>query len=215
MVRPYRAILFDLDGTLLDSVSLILGAAEQVLSEMQLPYDEAVVRRSIGIPLTVQASAWAGDRAEAFRERYRSVYRGLQDANARLFSGTRETLEIVRADGYRMGLVTSKITWAAQRALDATRISEFFETVITVDDVTRPKPDPEPILKALERLDIRARDALFVGDTTHDAEAANAAGVDMIGVTWGAHSREDLLPACSVGVVGSWDEFLSMLRTGR
>lgn len=214
-MKPYRAILFDLDGTLLDSVSLILDAAEQVLSEMRLPYDEDVVRRSIGIPLAVQASAWAGDRAEAFRERFRSVYRALQDANARLFSGTRETLEIVRADGYRMGLVTSKIARVARGVLDATRVSDFFETVITVDDVTRPKPDPEPILKALERLDITARDALFVGDTTHDAEAADAAEVDMIGVTWGAHSREDLLPACSMGVVDSWEELLSTLRTDR
>ncbi len=208
----YKAILFDLDGTLVDSVPVILEAASRVLSEMGLPYDEAVVRKAIGVPLRTQALQWAGSRAEEFRERYHAIYRPLQDAQARLFPGTREMLETVRSAGHLTAVVTSKITWGTQRALERTGISDLFDTVITADDVVHHKPHPDPILKALESLGITSQQALYVGDSIFDAEAALAAKVDMAGVSWGALSREDLLPVCPMGVFDSWEELLDRLH---
>lgn len=207
----YRAILFDLDGTLLDSVPVILNATERVFAEMQLPYDEVAVRRSIGIPLVVQAVKWAGDRAEEFRERYRPIYNAMQEEQVRLFPNTREMLQTVRREGFLTGIVTSKGARGTQRALDKAGISSLFDTVVTADDVVLYKPHPAPILKALENLALEPREALYVGDSFFDAEAAHAAGVDMAGVSWGVVSREELLPKCSAGVFDTWDEFLRRL----
>jgi pyrophosphatase PpaX len=207
MIR-YRAILFDLDGTLLDSVSIILKATKQVFADMQLPYDEATVRKSIGIPLVVQAVEWAGDRAEEFRERYRPIYSSLQEEHARLFPNTHEMLQTVRREGLLTGVVTSKGARGTRRALDKTGISSFFDTVVTADDVVFHKPHPDPIIKALTDLSLEPHEALYVGDSLFDAEAAQAAGVDMAGVSWGVVGREELLPKCSAGVFDTWDELL-------
>lgn len=207
MIR-YRAILFDLDGTLLDSVSIILNATKQVFTEMQLPYDEAAIRKSIGIPLVVQAVEWAGDRAEEFRERYRPIYNSLQEEHAHLFPNTYEMLQTIRREGLLTGVVTSKGARGTRRALDKTGISGLFDTVVTADDVVLHKPHPDPILKALADLSLEPHEALYVGDSLFDAEAADAAGVDMAGVSWGVVSREELLPKCSVGVFDTWEELL-------
>lgn len=207
----YRAILFDLDGTLLDSVPIILDAASRVFADMALPYDEAVVRRSIGIPLRVQALHWAGSRADEFRERYREVYRDLQEKRARLFPGTSEMLADLKSHGRLTGVVTSKVTWATQRALDQTGISEFFDTVITADDVVHHKPRPDPILKGMESLGVGPRDTLYVGDSMFDIQAARAASVDVVAVTWGAMGRDDLLTHCPDDVFDSWPQFTQWL----
>jgi len=207
MIR-YRAILFDLDGTLLDSVSIILKATKQVFADMQLPYDEAAVRKSIGIPLVVQAAEWAGDRAEEFRERYRPIYSSLQEENVRLFPNTHEMLQTIRREGLLTGVVTSKGARGTRRALDKTEISSLFDTVVTADDVVFHKPHPDPIIKALTDLSLEPHEALYVGDSLFDAEAAQAAGVDMAGVSWGVVGREELLPKCSAGVFDTWDELL-------
>ncbi len=207
-MNRYRAILFDLDGTLLDSVSVILSATERVFSEMQIPYDEIAVRRSIGIPLVVQAVKWAGNRAEEFRERYRPIYNALQEEHVRLFPNTREMLQILRQEGFLTGIVTSKGAKGTHNIIEKAGISSLFDTVVTADDVIRYKPNPDPILKALENLSLKPYEALYVGDSLFDAEAAHTAGVDMAGVSWGVGSREELMPKCSAGVFDTWDDFL-------
>lgn len=210
----YRAILFDLDGTLLDSVPIILEAAGEVCGAMGLDFDEADFRKTIGIPLRVQALRWAGSRAEEFRDRYRALYRKLQEERAVLFPGTAEMLADIKARGCLTGVVTSKSTWATQRALERTGISAYFDTVITADDVVHHKPRPDPILKALEGLGLQSKEALYVGDSMFDVEAAQAAGVEVVGVSWGARSRDDLLLQCPNGVFDTWHGFLSWLDSG-
>lgn len=180
---------------------------------MGLPYEEESIRKSIGIPLKVQAPQWAGERAEEFRDRYRAIYRKLQEENMRLFPSTRDMLDAVKSRGYLTAVVTSKITRATQDALNHTGISDKFDAVITADDVAHHehKPHPAPIFKALESLSVKSSEALYVGDSVFDVEAARQASVAMAAVTWGARSKADLVLECPHAVFDSWPEFVGWL----
>ena len=203
------AVLFDLDGTLLDSVSTIIIAARIVYEKMNIPFVEKDVRRLIGIPLKDQARMIAGNRASEFIDLYRDVYRSLPDTG--LFDGTIETLECLRNSNYRLSVVTSKVRKSAMRTLDATGLTRLFECIITADDVSRPKPNSEPVLKALKLMDISADQALFVGDSIHDIKCAHSADVKITAVSWGAMSAEDLSQAKADWVFDKWQDFRSFL----
>ena len=209
--KHYKSILFDLDGTLLDSVPIILRAFRQVCEEMRLPFDEPAVRKELGIPLSAQAVMFAGERADEFVDRYLPLYRKRQTAGMRLFPETAEMLAGVKRRGYVTGLVTSKRERGAMQAIELTGISDKFDLVFTAEDVANHKPHPEPILKALKLLDLKPEQALYVGDSLFDVDAASGAGVDVAVVTWGARSREDLLLACPGRVFDAWEEFLAWL----
>jgi len=209
--QNYKAILFDLDGTLVDSVPIILRAFREVHEQMGLSFDEAAVRKLVGIPLQDQAVMFAGDRADEFTNRYVPLYLGYQTAGMRLFPGTIEMLDELKRRGYRLGLVTSKSTRGAGRALDQTGIADRFDVIVTADDTRNRKPHPDPILKGLEALNVRPDEALYVGDSLFDVDAAQRAEVDMAAVSWGARSKEDLLLECPDRVFDSWPDFLAWL----
>ena len=207
----YKAVLFDLDGTLLDSVDVILKSSRETFAAMGLPYDEDSVRKSIGLPLEVQAGMWAGTRVAEFLKCYRAIYKANDAENSRFFPGTEEMLNAISASGHRIGLVTSKISRSAHRTLARVGVEDKFEVVVTCDDVAEPKPHPEPIFKALDLLRLAPSEAVFVGDSMFDVDCAQRAGVDMVAVSWGARTREDLLLQCPDGVFDTWQAFLGWL----
>lgn len=207
----YKAILFDLDGTLLDSVPVILKTARDVFKLMEISYDESDLRKSIGVPLKVQALRYAGDKALEFTELYRREYAKYQEEDGHVFPYTIEMLDTLRANGYATALVTSKVNPTAQRALDRTGMAGKFDVVITADDVEHPKPHPQPLLKALEILKVAPEESIYVGDSLFDVDAAQRANVTMVAVSWGARSKEDMLTMCVEHVVDTWQEFLDWL----
>lgn len=206
-----KAILFDLDGTLLDSIPIIMQSAKETFEAMGLPYDETAMRNSIGIPLRVQARRYAGERALEFIDCYREIYRLRQDRDIRLFPHTPDMLSQIRLRGYRTGVVTSKAVHLTRRALERTEILDKFDVLVTADDVQNHKPHPEPIFKALEMLSLSPRDAAYVGDSLFDIDAAQRAQVTTIGVTWGARNRQELELTCADQVFDSWQELLTWL----
>lgn len=208
----YKAILFDLDGTLLDSVPIILKTASDVCRAMGLPYKENILRDMIGIPLKVQAPVCAGERAEEWITLYRQVYQKYQDQTPLLFPGTLDMLDALDAQGYITGLVTSKAANGTCRILEQMNLAHRFSAIVTADDVANAKPHPEPILKALEMLCVTPSEAIYIGDSLYDVEAAQKAGVTMLGVTWGAKSRSELESVCPDGVFDNWQEFLNWLN---
>jgi len=207
----YQAILFDLDGTLLDSVPFIMRVTRVVCDQMKLPIDDTRIRNSIGLPLRVQAADFAGENADEFVEVYRGVYRAATDGENRLFPGTSDMLDEVRRRGYKTAVVTSKMTRGTHLALEETGIDGKFDAVVTADDVEHFKPHPDPIIKALEKLGMPREAAAFVGDSLIDVETAQRAGVIMLGVSWGARPKEDLLFGCLEAVFDDWDGFLDWL----
>lgn len=180
-------VLFDLDGTLIDSVELILSSYRHTLTVHRgtSPPDE-VWLAGLGTPLWVQFRQFTDDDAEldAMIATYRAHNTAHHDAMVRPYPGVREAVDALRARA-RLGIVTSKSRSGALRGLRLTGMEGWFSVVVGADDVTRHKPDPEPVRYALDRLGADAGTAVFVGDSPHDLAAGRAAGVRTAAVTWG------------------------------
>lgn len=193
----WRAILFDLDGTLADTVSLILRCYRHTMLThrgRELP-DELWIR-NIGMPLRASMAHFAADAVEVERmvETYVEFQRGAHDDMVCAFPSADKTLTALRARGVRTGVVTSKGREMTGRTLRRCGITELLDVLVTADDVTRGKPDPEPVLKALAQLGLEgeAGGVLFVGDSPHDLVAGRGAGVRTAGALWGPFTRADL-----------------------
>ncbi|EYF03461.1 HAD family hydrolase [Chondromyces apiculatus] len=195
-MRAYGTVLFDLDGTLIDSIRLILDSFHHTLAAFGMPpREEAELLRGIGTPLAKIMSTWAPDAAttEAMLAIYRAHNLEHHDRMIRAFPGIPEALDAFRAQGIRLGVVTSKSRRFAEMGLRATGLDAAFPVMICGDEVTHPKPHREPVDKALALLGVTPDDALFVGDSLHDLHAGRAAAVDTGAALWGPFTREDLV----------------------
>lgn len=210
-----RAVLFDLDGTLIDSTDAIvesyfhsydtLGAAR--------PARERILE-TIGIPLEVQFGHLGGvevaPAVKAYRERYRVLGRELTT----LLPGAAEALERLAEAGQRLGFATSKRRYASEELLEHLGVLHYFEARVGPEDVANPKPHPDVLFESLDQLQLRPADAVFVGDMVYDIEAGRAAGVRTLGVTSGYATRETLENAgCSAIFDGISDVADHILRS--
>ncbi len=191
-----NAVLFDLDGTVADSIELILNSARHAFVGFDgtAPTDEQW-RAGIGRPLITVLREWAnGDEDEAQRllARYREFQMEHHDRLLRPYPGMLEALHDLKASGFSLGIVTSKSDWLAQRAVDYLGMTSLFDVLIGCDSCVNHKPHPEPVERALALLNAAAESSIYVGDSPHDIESGNAAGTATIGVTWGAFSRSEL-----------------------
>lgn len=195
---PIVSVLFDLDGTLLDSIRLILDSYHHTLAVHGLPpRSDAEWLAGIGTPLTVQFGDWADEPAtlQALVATYREYNLTHHDARITAYPGVVEMVQALHRRQVRLGVVTSKNAAGARRGLQQIGLEEVMEVVIGADDVQRPKPDPEPVRLALDRLGVDADAAVFVGDSLHDMHAGRAAGVRTAAVLWGPFDRQHLAPA--------------------
>lgn len=210
--RRLPTVLFDLDGTLIDSIELILNSARYAFEKLErdCPPDEEWLS-GVGIPLFTMFRRYARDEADcaaliaAYRE-YQLVH---HDRLTRCYDQVAETVDILRLRGHDIGIVTSKSEALALRGLAHVGLARHMDTIVGCDSSTRHKPDPEPVRIALHRLDASPEDAIFVGDSVHDVLAGNAAGVHTAAALWGAFKRADLEP----GEPNAWLESVSDLVT--
>lgn len=190
---PY-AVLFDLDGTLIDSIALLIASMEYAFGdrEHRPPVTDWVA--AIGTPLDAMLRRWAVSDADVvqLRARYRTYQLEHHDAMTAAYP---QVVEVVRAlcdAGHPLAIVTSKLEAGARRSLAHIGIEDCFRAVVGIDATTRHKPLPEPVWHALDRLGVPRERALFVGDSTHDMHAGNAAGVATAAALWGPFSRAQL-----------------------
>ena len=191
-----RAVLFDLDGTVADSIELILSSARHAFIGFagKAPNDEEW-RAGIGRPLMSVLREWAGgdeDETQRLFTRYREFQLEHHDGLLRPYPGMLEALRELSAEGFQMGIVTSKSDWLAQRAVDFLGMTDLFPVLVGCDTCVNHKPHPEPVERALAILGTPPASAVYVGDSPHDIQSGVAAGVGTIGVTWGAFGREPL-----------------------
>lgn len=195
-MSPPLAVLFDLDGTLIDSIELILNSARHAFQgrDGHIPSD-AEWLTGVGIPLVAMFQRYTKSDAEvdALIAKYREYQLEHHDRLVRCYDTVTETVDFIRAAGHPVAIVTSKSTWLARRGLDHVGLGSHFDVIIGCDSCDRHKPDPQPVHVALERLGYAPSDAVFVGDSVHDVHAGNAAGVISIAALWGPFGREDLV----------------------
>jgi pyrophosphatase PpaX len=187
--------LFDLDGTLIDSIELILRSYRHTMRTHRghEPPDD-VWMKGLGTPLWVQFRSWTDDPAEieAMVATYREYNLAHHDALVRPYEGVVAAVRALRARGKALGLVTSKMRSGAIRGLRVAALEDAFTVIVGADEVTNPKPHPEPVLKALDHLHAPAPETVFIGDSRHDIECGRAAGVKTAAVLWGPFDRADL-----------------------
>ena len=197
---PLSIFLFDLDGTLIDSIDLILRSYRHTMQVHRgaSPPDD-VWMKGLGTPLWVQFREWTEDEREieAMVATYRQYNLAHHDALVRPYDGVVTEVRRLKDHGHRLGLVTSKLKSGAVRGLNVAGLESAFDCIIGADDVTHPKPHPEPVLKALDLLGATAAETVFIGDSRHDLECGRAAGVLTAAVLWGPFDRahlQDLAP---------------------
>lgn len=188
-----RTILFDLDGTLIDTNELIIASFTHTISQYSdRPYEREEILDFIGPPLRESLGKINPDRVEEMVETYRKHNIDNHDAYVKAYDGVVDTVTQLKEAGYRLGIVTTKMRNTVHMGLELTGLDGLFETVVTLDDVHNAKPHPEPIVKALDQLESKASEALMVGDNTHDIEAGQNAGTWTAGVAWTVKGREVL-----------------------
>ncbi len=192
-----RTVLFDLDGTLIDSIELILSSYRHTMEAhgfADVPDDEWL--RGVGTPLRAQLGPWARDHGhlEALVATYRDYNLSHHDTMVRPFPRVSEAVRTIRERGLRTGVVTSKTREGTRRGLRLVGLEESIEIMICADDVTNAKPHPEPVTRALAALGADPMETIFVGDSIHDLHAGRGAGVLTGAVLWGPFSRQVLEP---------------------
>ena len=195
-------ILFDLDGTLVDTTDLILQSfvhTFDVHTPGRAPSREALIAtfgRSLPATLgemgreegAADPEAWAAEMLAT----YRAFQRDRHDSLIRPFDGVEDMLRALKDDGHRLGVVTSKMEGFARRGLRLFGLDDYFEIGVFHDDTTLHKPDPAPLLLGAARGGVAASEVTYVGDSTHDIVAGRAAGMRTIAVLWGPFEREQL-----------------------
>ena len=211
---PLPALLFDLDGTLIDSIELILGSARHAFDGFagRAPTDEEW-RAGIGRPLQTVLREYAPDDVEAQRlfTRYREYQLEHHDRLVRAYAGVVDTLRGFAEAGHPMALVTSKSDWMAVKALVHVGLDQLIPVVVGCDTCVNHKPHPEPVERALSLLGVAPSNAVFVGDSPHDVQSGLAAGVLTVGVTWGAFDRDELQEAGADVVIDRIEELPEIL----
>lgn len=192
-----RTIVFDLDGTLINSLGLILASYRHTM-ETHLGHrlnDELWVQ-GMGTPLHVQMRGFAKDEAEAeaMVRTYEEHNLANHDDLVEPYPGVREAVSGLRDRGLTLAVATSKRTKATYMGLRRCGFPEdWFASIVTANDVERPKPDPEPVLLALHQAgEADPSRAVYVGDSVHDMQSGRAAGVVTAAVLWGPNSRDTL-----------------------
>ncbi len=191
--QPYRAVLFDLDGTLIDSTEAIVTSTLAALDELGW---QAVARQVIVDHIGYKFEALFPQRSVAERrcliDTIGRHYDTVCTRQSALYPGIRELLDHLAARGIPMGVVTSKRHHHSEAILSALGVRGHFGVLICSDDVTRMKPDPEGLIAAMGTLSVSPTESLYVGDTVVDVQTARRAGVAVAGVDWGTDGLERL-----------------------
>ena len=181
-----KGVLFDLDGTLVNTTPLILESFRHTFKQfgMPIPSDSELVA-GFGLPMRTAVTAYMPDEmADEFCDAYRAYQRTRHDELIQGIDGVAETLSALKQSGIKMAVVTSKKRPAAIRDLGCYDLVEYFDTIIACDDCAENKPLPGPSLMALKRLGLNGADCLAVGDSPYDLQSARAAGCQTAAVRY-------------------------------
>ncbi|UCH52663.1 MAG: HAD-IA family hydrolase [Pseudomonadota bacterium] len=214
--HDYRLIVFDWDGTLMDSAAKIVRCFESAVIDVGVPSPgDAAIRHIIGLGLNEAIEALLPDCDSATRvrviDRYRDHFLHLDQTEMPLFPGVRAGLEDLAERGYLLAVATGKARRGLARVLEDTGLGGLFVASRCADE-SFSKPHPQMLLDILDDTGTDARAAVMIGDTIYDMEMARNAGVDSLAVSYGVHARDQLLAHSPRGCFESFVEVHEWLR---
>ncbi|WP_076409563.1 HAD-IA family hydrolase [Shewanella sp. UCD-KL12] len=211
-MKQYELVIFDWDGTLMDSVGKIVTCLQSaaVSLELAVPTEQAI-RDIIGLSIDEALAVLHPESDHSvhakMKEGYRIQYLELNNTPSPLFHGVEDLLIELQQLGIKLAVATGKGRSGLDRVLTSTELDRHFSASRSADEASS-KPSPEMILQLLNELEVEASKALMIGDSIHDLNMANNAGVDAIGVDYGAHNKERLALANPIAVISSPLELL-------
>lgn len=213
MVKRISAVLFDFDGTLLDTNELIIQTFQTVL-DRHFPgqYNREQILPFLGPTLHETFSTLAPDKASQLAAQYREWNRANHDVYVKEFPGISEMLRKLQQAGVKIAIVSSKRNEMIERGLAFIEAREVFEEVIGLDDVMNPKPNPEPIELALERLGVSPEETLMVGDNYHDIVGGQNAGVQTAAVAWSIKGLKHLQQFAPTYLIHQPEDILAIVQ---
>jgi pyrophosphatase PpaX len=209
----FETVLFDLDGTVVDSGGIILASMRHATREvLGRDYSDAELMQAVGGPgLEAQMHALAPEQVEELVDVYRAHNEPLHD-ELEACVGMEDVLARLHGEGRRLGVVTAKRRSTVELAFARVPLGHLFEAVVGGDETERHKPDPEPLLLGAERLGADPARTAYVGDSPFDIRAAKAAGMFAVAVTWGRiHDRAKLEAEEPDAIVDTAEELLGVL----
>jgi len=212
-VVRFPVVLFDLDGTVVDSGSIILASMRHATREVlgQDFADEELMQAVGGPGLEAQMAVFAPDQVDELVRIYRAHNEPLHE-DLEACAGMEDVLVRLHEEGRRLGVVTAKRRSTVELAFARVPLGHLFETVVGGDETERHKPEPDPLLLAAERLGVDPADCAYVGDSPFDIRAAKAAHMYSVAVTWGRiHDRAKLEGEAPAAIVDSADELYDAL----
>jgi len=219
--RQPRLVLIDLDGTLVDSVPDLAHCVDMMMTELSLaPRGEAAVREWIGngVPVLVRRALTGtldGEADATLYEKALKIFLDLYRQNvcvySRLYPGVQEGLDYLQKAGYKLGCVTNKAAAFTEPLLEKLGVKDYFKVIISGDTLDKKKPDPAPLFYGAEKLAEKPENALMIGDSMHDVDAARAAGFQVICVSYGYNHGIDIREANPDAVIDSFTELEALL----
>ncbi len=215
MKNELRAVLFDLDGTILDTNELIIQSFLHAVKGIAPPdFGREHIIPSMGLPLAEQLQLFTGlTEVDEVMRAYREYNARIHDELVSLFPGVAEVIPRLKERGIKLGIVTTKMRPMTEKALHMFGLYPYMDAIITLDDVARPKPHPEPVLKAASLIGAEPAHTLMVGDSVVDVESAKRAGAWAAGVTWSLKGEAVLRDAGADLILESMEQLLTLFET--
>ncbi|MBH5320854.1 pyrophosphatase PpaX [Paenibacillus sp. GSMTC-2017] len=208
-----RTMLFDLDGTILDTNELIIQSfLESLKGTVPEGFNREHIIPSMGQPLTDQMKLFSGlQEVDHLVASYREINLRLHDEMVKPFEHVVEVIEKLHSQGIQVGIVTTKMRLTTERGLKFVGIYDYVDAIVSIDDVTHPKPHPEPVSKAIKLLEADPATTIMVGDSTVDMQSAVAAGAIAVGVAWSLKGGQVLRDAGATYVIDDMKELYSFI----
>lgn len=210
--RKIKAVLFDLDGTIIDTNELIIESFLHALKGIvPAGFGREHIIPSMGQPLTMQLQQFSGrQQVDDLTQLYREYNHRRHDEMVDLFPGVAEVVPALHEAGIKLGIVTTKMRGTTLRALELLGIAKYMETIVSLDDVEHAKPHPEPVAKAIAALGVDAAATFMIGDSSVDVKSAIAAGAIPVGVAWSLKGEKVLYEAGAVHMLREMNELLTL-----
>lgn len=215
MSTQINTVLFDLDGTLLDTNELIISSFLHTLGHYYPDrYKREDVIPFLGPTLTETFGAINPEKVDEMVTTYREFNISNHDLLVKEFEGVYETVRTLKDSGVKMAIVSTKVLNVIEKGLKLAKLDPFFDVVIALDHVKKAKPDPEPIQKALELLNSKPEEAIMVGDNFHDILGGKNAGTKTAAVAWSMKGKDYLMDFSPDYMLEKMTDLLEIIKVG-